>query len=116
MFTFKITPDGGDTFEVPAGTRDVLVWEKSGPNRSISGLLNNLKATDMYAIAHIAAKRQQLFTGSLHEFEQTCEIATDSMFEVEPDPTQQDPSAGPSSPSASPPESRRIGGRSKTSG
>jgi hypothetical protein len=118
MFTFKVTPDDGDPFDVPAGTRDVLMWEKNGRDRSISGLMSNLKATDMYAIAHIAARRQQLFTGTLAEFEETCEISTDSMFEVEeqPDPTRLAPSNGQSSHSQSTPGSRRKSGAKKTSG
>jgi hypothetical protein len=119
MFKFTIQPDDGDEFEVAVGSRDIVVWEKTGPGRSITAVLNNLKATDMYAIAHIAARRQQLFTGSLDEFEKTCDIATESMFAVveeEPDPTQPGPSVGPSSLSPSTPESPRSGGRSKKNG
>jgi hypothetical protein len=74
MFTLTIKPDGGEPFEVEATTRDVLVWEKTGQNRSMSTLVNDMHIADVYQVAHIAARRLQLFTGSLKDFEETCDL------------------------------------------
>jgi hypothetical protein len=41
---------------------------------------------DMYKLAHLASKRQQLFNGTLDEFASSCDI--DFEEEEEPDPTQ----------------------------
>lgn len=69
MFLFKLTPDGGDTFEVRATTRDVLVWEKTGRDRSLTGLMETLRISDLYEIAYVSAKRQGHFDGSRADFE-----------------------------------------------
>jgi hypothetical protein len=89
MFTFTITPDGGDKFEVTAGTRDVLKWERTTKGASLGQLKEGVKLGDLYKIAHIAAVRQQQFTGSLADFEDTCELEFEE--EDEPDPTQPAP-------------------------
>lgn len=97
MFTFKVQPDDGEAFEVTAGSRDLRVWEKTGPNRSIGKLMAELKMTSLYEVAHIAARRQQLFTGSLQEFGETCELVVSGGMEFEeyvdrePDPTRTGP-------------------------
>lgn len=74
MFLFKVTPDGGETFEVKASTRDVLMWEKTGRDRSLTGLTEKLHVADMYEIAYLAAKRQGLFDGARAEFEASVEL------------------------------------------
>lgn len=86
MFEFKITPEHGDSFEVTATSRDVLVWEKTTKGRTMKSLRDDLAINDLYKIAHLASKRQQLFTGTLQEFEETCDL--DFEEEEEPDPTQ----------------------------
>jgi len=92
VFTFTVRPDGGGPFQVKASTRDVLVWEKAGPNRSMAKLIEDLHLASVYQVAHIAARRQQLFDGSLDEFEKTCDLDIDKVLQVdEPDPTQQAP-------------------------
>jgi hypothetical protein len=100
VFTLTIKPDGGEPYEVEATTRDVLVWEKAGQNRSMSRLVNDMRIADVYQVAHIAARRLQLFTGSLKDFEETCDldirkILTDDDDEEESggdeDPTQSGP-------------------------
>lgn len=87
MLDFRVTPDGGEPYTVKAGSRDVLTWEKTGKGKSFSKLMEDLPMSDLYRMAHIASRRQGLFTGSLEEFENTCELG----FEAEPDdvdPTQ----------------------------
>ena len=117
MFKFKLQADDGEQLEFPAGTRDVVVWEKASKDRSMAKLLADLKLADMYAIANIAARRQQLHNGTLAEFEAKFDIVSDLFsIEEEPDPTRQGPSTGPSSPSPSTPESPRKSGPRKKSG
>jgi len=72
LITVKITPeDGGDPFIVPATARDVLVWERSNRDNSFARLMANQKMTDIYRIAHIAAKRLGLYSDDLATFEKT---------------------------------------------
>jgi len=101
VFTFTIKPDGGEPFEIEASTRDILVWEKAGRDRSMSRLVNDMHMADVYQVAHIAARRLQMFTGPLDEFEKTCDldirkILTDESdgddgSDGESDPTQPGP-------------------------
>lgn len=95
MITFTITPDGGAPYELVAGSRDVLIWERTGKGRAFSQFQDGLRMGSLYELAHVAAKRQGLFDGSLGEFEQTCDLDTaDEDDEAgagrEPDPTQTD--------------------------
>lgn len=74
MFLFKLTPEGQDLFEVRATTRDVLVWEKTGRDRSLNGLMEKLRVSDLYEIAYLAAKRQGHWDGSRAEFEERVDL------------------------------------------
>lgn len=74
MFDFKVTPDSGAPFEVTAGSRDVLVWEKTGKGRNVSKFRNAMEMRDLYALAHIASRRQGLYSGELRDFEESVEI------------------------------------------
>lgn len=74
MFLFKLTPEGGDLFEVRATTRDVLVWEKTGRDRSLTKLMDNLRVSDMYEIAYVSAKRQGMWDGTRAEFEERIDL------------------------------------------
>ncbi|MEV0726005.1 hypothetical protein AB0I37_24905 [Micromonospora purpureochromogenes] len=89
MFTFMIKPDGGDAFEVTAGTRDVLKWERTTKGASLGQLKEGITLGALYKIAHLAATRQQLFTGPLADFEDTCELEFEE--DEEPDPTRPAP-------------------------
>ncbi|WP_188193445.1 hypothetical protein [Nonomuraea sp. SYSU D8015] len=93
MIDFTVTPDNGEPYDVKAGSRDVLVWEKTSKGRSFQSLMNDLRMEDMYKLAHFAAKRQGLFEGTLKEFEETCELSGFTETE-EMDPTQSVPSTG----------------------
>lgn len=88
MIDFKVEPDGGEPFELKAGTRDALVWERTSKgNKSFTDLLASMNMVDLYHLAHIAAKRQGLYAGSLKEFEESCELHFDEEVD-DPDPTQ----------------------------
>lgn len=86
MLDFTVVPDGGEKFEVKATTRDVLLWEKAGKGRSMATLLGDISIEKMYQLAHLAARRQGLFAGTLAEFEETCELEFEETGDV--DPTQ----------------------------
>ena len=86
MIDFTVQPDVGEPFEVKADSRDVYVWEKAGRGRSMGQLMANMPMVDLYAVAHIAARRQQLFTGTLDEFAATCALH----FEPDDDDDQAD--------------------------
>lgn len=89
MFLFKVLVDNGEPFEVTATSRDVLIWEKTtGKGRSMAQLEKNGGMSDLYALCHVAARRRGLYTGSLQEFQQTCDLdMQDEVEQEEPDPT-----------------------------
>ncbi|MEV7263971.1 hypothetical protein AB0N38_10510 [Micromonospora aurantiaca] len=91
MYDFTLTPDDdAEPIKLTAGSRDVLVFERTTKGATLTQLLVNPKMGDLYKLAHLAAKRQQLFTGSLDEFEKGFEL---EFTETEAaDPTNGDPS------------------------
>jgi hypothetical protein len=94
MFDFTITPDNEPEYFLTASSRDVLMWEKGNRNRSFQALLTNRSFADLYSLAHLASRRQGLFTGTLAEFEESCDLKggrDDQADEGEPDPTQPAP-------------------------
>lgn len=94
MMDFKVTPDEGDEYEVTATSRDVYVFEKTHKGKSFNGVMTDMHMTDLYALAHIASRRQQLYTGSLDEFAKTCDIDPINSDDDDPDPTQPEASPG----------------------
>jgi hypothetical protein len=92
MITFKVTPDGGDPYELVATSRDVYVWEKKGKDRTFFSLMKSMSMVSLYELCHVAAKRQQTFSGTLDEFVEshTLEIeSSDDELDVNDlDPTQ----------------------------
>jgi hypothetical protein len=92
MIDFKVQPEHGEAFEVKADSRDIYVWEKAGRGRSMAKLLSDLHMTELYQVAHIAARRQQLFMGSLDEFaECVLHFETDDDEGEDADPTRPGP-------------------------
>lgn len=57
LVVFEVWPDDGDMVVVPAGSRDVAVWEKSGKNRTLSQWQTNPKTEDTYRVCWIALER-----------------------------------------------------------
>lgn len=87
MMRFKVSPDGGDSYELEATSRDVYVWEKTGRSRKMGqlGSLGEISMVALYELAHLAAKRQQLFIGSLEDF--TSSVDLELLAEEAADPT-----------------------------
>jgi len=86
MITFKVHPDGKESYEVTATTRDIVRWEKSGKNRSFAKLMEDVQLADMYELAYYASQRAKSFNGSLDTFLDTVDLE----FETE----DQDPTRG----------------------
>lgn len=92
MFRMRVTPDGGEPYDLVAEARDILAWEKTGRDRSFGEFLQRLRMTEIYALAHVAAKRQGRFDGPLAMFENDVDVLPlpDKDDEDEPDPTPTD--------------------------
>lgn len=88
MFTIRVTPDDGPAYEVPAGTRDVYMWEKTGKGRSVGQLQGEgMSISALYELTHLAARRQHMTTESLDDFVKHNDIDPIE-DDDEPDPTQ----------------------------
>lgn len=100
MFDFKIIPDmpGAEPFQVTAGMRDIRLWEKTHPKRSVGQLSDaaNLSATILFELANAACRRQGLLVDNLtdDQFADAYEIdllededESDSEVTQEGDPT-----------------------------
>lgn len=77
MFNLRITPDGGETVDVSAGMRDVVMWEKTHRGRSLAELgAGGLTAGMVYELTYAACRRQQLIPRELTEaqFNESYEI------------------------------------------
>lgn len=77
MFDLRIAPDDGEPFDVKAGMRDVVMWEKTHRGRSLSQLGDGgLSAGMVYELAFSACQRQQLIPREMTEkqFTDTHEI------------------------------------------
>lgn len=93
-----VRPLDGDEYTLTADSRDLFVWEKTtGAGRGFMEAAFNEHGLPrfgpLYQVAHIAARRQQMFTGTLDEFAEQHVIE----FEVQtqPDPTGPGASPGP---------------------
>lgn len=87
MLKVKVSPDGGEPFEVDVLSRDIIVWEKAGKDRSFSDFLERMRMTDIYALAHAAAKRLGVFGDSLEDMESRCDVELVGEVEGTTDPT-----------------------------
>lgn len=86
MMRMRVSPDGGEPYELEAASRDVVAWEKAGRDRAFSNFAEKLRMSDVYALAHVTARRMGRYDGSLEAFEATCDI--DLLDDDEaPDPT-----------------------------
>lgn len=88
MFTFTITPDAGETYEIRATSRDLYTWEHGGRNRNLQTLQAELSMTSLYQLAFIAGRRLGLIeaTVTLPDWVQSHDL--DFEQDDEPDPTQ----------------------------
>jgi hypothetical protein len=122
MIVVKVTPDDGEAYELTIAARDVLVWEKTSKgNPSFLDFLEDMNLRDLYKMAHIAAWRQQLFAGTLDEFEKTCDVNAEMDHSAEgeggegEDPTESGVSPDDSSNSQSERASARPRGQKRAS-
>lgn len=76
MFTFKISPDGGESFTVRGTSRDIHRWEKTTKGASLHKLQEEMTVSALYEVAFHACKRAGLWDGTLAEFEAQCDIDT----------------------------------------
>ena len=58
--TFRVTPDGGEPYEVIADSRDVRLWERVSTRNSLRRIAEDPSFDDYYSLVHIAIKRQRL--------------------------------------------------------
>lgn len=73
-FQMTLRFDDGRELEITAGSRDQLAWEKAAQNRATSQILSEGRIENYFSLAHAAAKRQGMFTGTLKEFEDSVEL------------------------------------------
>lgn len=74
-FKFVVHPDGGEPYEVVATSRDLSAWERiPGGGRVTGNVGDELKMSHLDEIAHLAARRQGRFSGSLNEFREQCDL------------------------------------------
>lgn len=71
MFEFLLQPDAGEPVEMTAGMRDVRLWEKTHPKRSMGQLQDGagISATILFEVAYSAAKRQGRIPAGMTEDE-----------------------------------------------
>lgn len=115
MFEFTVRPDGGEPFNVTAHARDVVVWEKTSRHgMTLAALMENMSMAELYRLCHIAARRQQLFTGTLQDLEETADLDFEET-DADADPTQAARLPGSRSRSRSSPASRPPSGHERAS-
>jgi hypothetical protein len=93
LFRFKITPDGGEPYEVDAFSRDVAIWERTTAKGRTMSDFESLAMNDLYGIAYAAAFRQAIYTGKHGEF--VAAVDLELVKRDEPDPTQPEASTEP---------------------
>lgn len=103
MIKFRVKPEGGEPYELVATSRDVFTWERTNrTNHVFADLAEHQSMRDMYEVAHCAAQRLGLFTGTLADFQDTCDLEEmEGNAQTAVDPTQPAQSAGRSSGSRS---------------
>jgi len=116
----QLTIDG-QRHRVTAVPYDLLVWEKTAKGKRIGDLLpvapdgsldfTRLSLVEIYRLAHIAARREQVFTGTLDEFERNVVVTLSDAGS--PDPTPPARSDEPVSSSRSRPASHQTSGPDK---
>jgi hypothetical protein len=91
MFTFKVTPDGDESYTLVADSRDVLIFEKTSRGKNLLTWRDSMSMVDLYRLAHIAATRQGRYEGKLNDFER------DVVIDIQDD--EEDESSDPTQPS-----------------
>lgn len=74
LIKFRVSPEGGEAYEVEATTRDILTWEKTTKGASYAAFQRGQNMVDLYKVGHLASRRLGMFNGTLKEFEDTCDL------------------------------------------
>lgn len=88
MFTFRVTPDSGQPYDLEVTSRDIVFWEKIDRAHTVTRLENDPRMSDIYSVTHVAAKRKGLFSGLLAEWETSVDLA----------PAEEPPNSDPTQP------------------
>lgn len=89
MFTFTLTERSTDTvLKIEADTGDVYFWEKTHHGKSLNSLMESKSMVDLYELAHVAAKRQDMFDGSVDALARGYALDMEDDDQAEPDPTR----------------------------
>lgn len=74
MMRLEVTPnDGSDPYELVVTSQDFLNWERTDRTgkRTFQSFMENISATGLYQLSHLAARREQLFSGPLAEWQES---------------------------------------------
>jgi len=85
MIDLRVMPDAGEPYDLTVTTRDIAKWERTVKGASMAGLVQNMRADDLYKVGHNAATRTGKFTGTVQEFTDSCDL--DVIGDSEADPT-----------------------------
>lgn len=70
----KVTPEGGETYDLTIKSRDILAWERVTKGMTFAKLQQELNMAHVYNLAWRAASRTRVFSGTLAEFEESHDI------------------------------------------
>lgn len=94
MMDLLIKPDDEEEYPLTITSRDILAWERVTKGMTFAKLQQDMNMGHIYNLAHRAATRRRLYSGSLEEFEAVTDI--DIVADQEPvDPTNQGASTAP---------------------
>lgn len=88
MFRFRVTPDGQESYEAEAKSRDVVRWEAMGRGRYIGQLEKAPRMTDLAELAWCASVRLGLYHGSVKDF--LASVDVDPLPAEEPDEEEEE--------------------------
>jgi hypothetical protein len=74
LFKFTVSPDGAESFECEATSRDIVRWEGMGKGRTMGALVDNMRMTDLTDLAYVATQRLGLYDGDVREFRACVDI------------------------------------------
>jgi hypothetical protein len=80
MIRFKVEPDGAGergeptSFEVEAGSRDIIEWEVRKQGRHLGMLQATPRMTDLVELAWLTCRRTKEWTGDLSDFRRYVEV------------------------------------------
>jgi hypothetical protein len=75
LMKLEVTPvDGSDTYRLELTSRDFLIWERTGRNRTFQSFMENISVTGLYELSHLAARREGLFGGNLPDWQAAVDV------------------------------------------